>query len=155
MLSYNYVLSQWADGRLRLTAGAEGNPGALFGPLTSPLHGEFGAGTAGLQYVSTPRAVENTFGGFTGRVNTGFGAGEFLLTPATPGGAERTGVRADYVLRVGAGVQFFIPGLTSLTPASLEAAYGLAQPLDSEAKRIHTVGLSLSVPLGQEKKKKH
>jgi hypothetical protein len=149
MLSYNYVLSQWADGRLRLTAGAQANAGALLAPLTSPLSGEFGAGTLGLQYISTPKAVEQKFGGFTARLNTGLGAGEFLLTPVTPGGAETTGVRADYVLRVGAGIQFFIPGLTSLTPASLEAAYRLAQPLDSGAQRIHTFGLTLSFPLGK------
>ena len=59
----------------------------------------------------------------------GLGVGEFLLTPVTPGGVETPAVRADYILRVGAGIQFFIPGLTSLTPVSLEAAYRFARPL--------------------------
>lgn len=148
MLTYRYVLSQWAGGRLRLTTGAQANPGALSASLLnfSPP-GEFGAGIVGLQFVSTPKAVEKWFGGITGRLDTGLGVGEFSLQPAAPGGAQTTGVRADYILRVGAGVQFFIPGLTSLRPVSLEAAYGLAQPLDSEATRIHTFGLRLSTPL--------
>ena len=143
-LTYRYVLSQWAAGRLRLNAGVRLNPGGL---LASPP-GELGAETLGLQYIAMPRSQEERFGGFTARIDTGLGIGEFSLKPQGTDGPAATGVRTDYVLRVGAGVQFFIPGLTSMRPVSLEAAYGLAQPLDPEAKRIHSFGLSLSFQLG-------
>jgi hypothetical protein len=144
MLTYRYVLSQWAAGRLRLTAGAHANLAALW---ESAPRGEFGAGTLGLQFISTPESVERRFGGFTARLDTGFGVGEFSLEPATPSTTATTGVRGDYILQVGGGIQFFIPGLTSLRPASLEAALRLAQPHDSDAKQIHTLSLSLSLPL--------
>ena len=144
MLTYRYVLSQWAAGRLRLTAGAQANLAALW---ESAPRGEFGAGTLGLQFISTPESVERRFGGFTARLDTGVGVGEFSLEPATPSTTATAGVRGDYILQVGGGIQFFIPGLTSLRPVSLEAALRLAQPRDSDAKQIHTLSLSLSLPL--------
>jgi hypothetical protein len=142
MLTYHYVLSQWASGRLRWTAGAQVNPAALLNPaLSLSPPGEFGGAVTGLRLISTPESVETKFGGFSARVDTGLGVGEFLLKP------ETTGVRGDFILEVAAGVQFFIPGLRSMTPVSLEAAYRLAKPLDSDARSISTFGLSLSLPL--------
>jgi hypothetical protein len=141
LLTYRYVLWNWAEGRLRLTGGAQVNLAPLW---ESDSVGELGAATVGLQYLSTPVSREKTFGGLTGRLDTGFGLGEFSLRPVEPEAAGTTGRREDWILQVGGGVQFFIPRLTHLTPASLEAAYRLAQPLDPDAKRIHTVSVSAS-----------
>lgn len=142
LLSYRLVLKQWAEGRLRLTGGAQAN---LAGLLTAAPR-ELGAAVIGVQYVSTPKATEKFFGGVTGRIETGAGVGDFSLTPA--GGGDPSSVRSgDFILQVGAGAQFFLPGLTSLQPASLEATYRLAQPIGTEAERIHVVGLQVVLPL--------
>jgi hypothetical protein len=142
MLSYRFVLKQWASGRLRLTGGVQGN---LAGVLSGAPR-ELGAAVIGVQYISTPKATEQFFGGLTGRIETGAGVGDFRLTPA--GGADPASVRSgDYLLQFGAGVQFFIPGLTRLQPASLEATYRLAEPISPEAERIHVVGLQVALPL--------
>jgi hypothetical protein len=141
LLSYRFVLKQWASGRLRLTGGLQAN---LAGILTGAPR-EFGAGVVGVQYISTPKATEKIFGGLTGRIETGAGMGEFRLTPAG-GGDPASVVRGDYILQVGAGVQFFIPGLTSLQPASLEATYRLVEPIGTESERIHVVGLQVGLP---------
>jgi hypothetical protein len=141
LLSYRFVLKQWASGRLRLTGGIQAN---LAGILTGAPR-EFGAGVVGVQYISTPKATEKIFGGLTGRIETGAGMGEFRLTPAG-GGDPASFIRGDYILQVGAGVQFFIPGLTSLQPASFEATYRLVEPIGTEAERIHVVGLQVGLP---------
>jgi hypothetical protein len=136
-LAYHYVLSQWSRGRFRLRAGAEVNPVPLFdSSLKTP--GEFGAGVLGLQFVSTPQAAEKTFGGFTARLDTGLGVGNFLVTPAS------ADLKGDYILEVGAGVRFFIPRLRTMIPASLEAAYRYTKPQGSDARSIQTFGLSVS-----------
>ncbi len=132
MLAYRHVLLRWASGRLRLTAGAEGNVAAAL--VDSPR--EYGAGVMGLQFVQTPRSTEKAWGGFTARLEAGVGAGSFALNPA--GRDPTTQTRGDYVLQVGAGVQFYIPGLTSMVPFSLEAALRTAQPIGGEAQGIHT-----------------
>ena len=142
LLSYRFVLKLWASGRLRLTGGVQAN---LAGVLSGAPR-ELGAAVIGVQYISTPKATEKLFGGLTGRIETGAGVGDFRLTPA--GGGDPASVRrGDYILQVGAGVQFFIPGLTSLQPASLEATYRLANPIGPEAERIHVVGLQVALPL--------
>ena len=138
MLTYHYVLWNWAEGRLRLTGGAQVNLARLW---ESDPRGELGAATVGLQYVSTPVSREKRFGGLTGRLDTGFGLGEFSLKPAGPDTAKTP----DWILQVSGGVQFFIPRLTDMTPISLEAAYRLAQPLDTNAKNIQTVSVSASI----------
>jgi hypothetical protein len=136
-LTYHYVLSQWSSGRFRLRAGAEVNPVPLLdASLQTP--GELGAGVIGLQFVSTPQATEKKFGGFTARIDTGLGVGNFLVTPDT------TDLKGDYVVEVGAGLRFFIPGLRTMIPGSLEAAYRYAKPQGSDAKGIQTFGLSVS-----------
>jgi hypothetical protein len=136
-LTYHYVLSQWASGRLRLRAGAEVNPVPLLdSSLQTP--GELAAGVIGLQFVSTPQATEKKFGGFTARVDTGYGVGNFLVTP------DSTDLKGDYVVEVGAGLRFFIPGLRTMIPGSLEAAYRYAKPQGGDAKGISTFGLSVS-----------
>jgi len=140
MLTYRYVLWHMSKGRLRLDIGAHANLASLWEQIP---RGEFGAGTIGLQFISTPRSVERKFGGITGRIDTGLGVGQFLLKPValeTPTTSQET----DFILQVGAGAQFFIPKLTSLTPVTLEATYRLAQPLDANAERIHTFGLMVS-----------
>jgi hypothetical protein len=142
LLSYRYVLKQWASGRWRLTGGGQANLAGLF----SGAPRELGAAVIGVQYISTPKATEEFFGGLTGRIETGAGIGDFRLTPA--GGGDPASVRrGDYILQVGAGVQFFIPGLTSLQPVSLEVTYRLAEPIGPEAERIHVVGLQVGLPL--------
>ena len=142
LLSYRYVLGQWASGRLRLTGGLQAN---LAGALSGAPR-EFGAGVVGVQYIPTPSATERVFGGLTGRIETGFGMGEFRLTPAA-GGDPASVRRGDYILQVGAGFQFFIPTLTSLHPATLEATYRLVQPIGTEAERIHVAGLQFALQL--------
>ncbi len=139
MLTYRYLLTNWAEGRLRLTGGAQVNAASIFGA------GELGAATVGLQFISTPVSREKSFGGFTGRLETGFGLGEFSLKPASPQGPEATGRCADWILQVGGGIQFFIPSLTDLTPVSIEVAHRLTQPLDPDAKLIHTFGVSTTL----------
>ncbi|HEU4388418.1 MAG TPA: DUF4157 domain-containing protein, partial [Blastocatellia bacterium] len=142
LLSYRYVLGQWAAGRLRLTGGLQAN---LAGALSGAPR-EFGAGVVGVQFIPTPSATERVFGGLTGRIETGFGIGEFRLTPA--GGGDPASVRrGDYILQVGAGFQFFIPTLTSLHPVTLEATYRLAQPIGTDAERIHVAGLQFGLLL--------
>jgi hypothetical protein len=95
MLTYRYVLSQWASGRLRLTAGAQAN---LAAALESTPRGEFGAGIVGVQFLSTPESVERRFGGFTARLDTGFGVGEFSLKPGTAEETAATGRRGHSIL---------------------------------------------------------
>jgi len=142
LLSYRLVLKQWASGRLRLTGGVQAN---LAGALTGAPR-ELGAAVIGVQYISTPKATEKFFGGVTGRIETGAGVGDFRLTPS--GGGDPASVRSgDYILQVGAGVQFFLPGLTTLQPVSLEATYRLAEPIGPEAERIHVLGLQVGLPL--------
>jgi hypothetical protein len=141
LLSYRYVLKQWVSGRLRLTGGVQANLAGLL----SGAPRELGAGVIGIQYISTPKATEKLFGGLTGRIETGVGVGEFRLTPAS-GGDPAFDRRGDYILQIGTGVQFFIPGLTSLQPISLEATYRLAEPIGPEAERIHVVGLQVGLP---------
>jgi hypothetical protein len=141
LLSYRFVLKQWASGRLRLTGGVQANLAGLL----SGAPRELGAAVIGIKYISTPKATEKLFGGLTGRIETGAGVGEFRLTPAG-GGDPAFDRRGDYILQIGAGVQFFIPGLTSLQPTSLEATYRLAEPIGPEAERIHIVGLQVGLP---------
>jgi hypothetical protein len=141
LLSYRFVLKQWASGRLRLTGGVQTNLAGRF----SGAPRELGAAVIGVQYISTPKATEKLFGGLTVRIETGAAVGEFRLTPA--GGDDLAfDRRGDYILQVGAGVQFFIPRLTSLHPTSLEATYRLAEPIGPEAERIHVVGLQVGLP---------
>jgi hypothetical protein len=139
LMSYRFVLKQWASGRLRITGGAQAN---IAGILTEAPR-ELGAAVVGVQYISTPKATEKFFGGVTGRIEGGLGLGDFRLTPAE--GDPSFERRGDYILQVGAGVQFFLPGLTKLQPASLEATYRLAEPIGPEAKRIHVLGLQVGL----------
>jgi Domain of unknown function (DUF4157) len=140
LLSYRYVLKQWASGRLRLTGGGQANLAGLL----SGAPRELGAAVIGVRYISTPKATEEFFGGLIGRIETGAGVGDFRLTPV--GGSDPNSVRrGDYILQVGVGVEFFLPGLTSLQPVSLEATYRLAEPIGSEAKGIQSVGLQVGV----------
>jgi hypothetical protein len=137
MLTYRYVLSQWASGRLRLTVGAHGNVGALLPTLPGfSKGGEYGAATLGLHWVSTPRAVERRFGGFTARIDTGLGVGEFSLRPVG-GGEPETDVRGDFILEVGPGVQFYLQGLTRLFPVTVEATYRYTRPFGPRAEALH------------------
>jgi hypothetical protein len=53
-------------------------------------------------------------------------------------------LKGDYVVEVGAGLRFFIPGLRTMIPGSLEAAYRYAKPQGGDAKGISTFGLSVS-----------
>jgi hypothetical protein len=141
LLGYRFVLKQWASGRLRLTGGVQAN---LAGVLSGAPR-ELGAAVVGVQYLSTPKATEQVFGGVTGRIETGAGVGDFQLIPA--GGGDPAAVRrGDFILQVGAGVQFFLPGLTRLQPVSLEATYRLAEPIGPAAERIHTAGLQVGLP---------
>jgi hypothetical protein len=106
--------------------------------------GELGA-LVGLQYIPTPRATEKRFGGLTGRVEAGIGVGQFSLKPVTPDVSATTATSADYILQVSGGFQFFLRGLTDLTPASLELAYRRADPIGSGAETVHQFGLTFSV----------
>ncbi|WP_187329378.1 eCIS core domain-containing protein [Halomicronema hongdechloris] len=144
MLTYRYVMWNWVEGRLRVTGGVQLNLASLF---ESDPHGEFGAAIGGLQFVSTPVSRDKRFGGFTGRLETGFGLGEFTLEPVAPQSRETTVSSRDWVLQVSGGVQFFIPRFTHLRPVSIEAAYRLAQPLDSDARQINTFSISAILPL--------
>ena len=128
VLTYRYVLHNWAEGRFRLTGGAQLNlaPG-----------GERITGIVGLQYISSPVSRGRTFGGLTARLDTGFGSGEFSLRPAGDS-AETTGRRDDWILEIGTGIRFFVPGLLKRTPITLEGAYRLAEPLESNARHIST-----------------
>lgn len=143
-LTYRLVVWNLAQGRLRLTAGAQLNVASF---LESDPSGELGAAIVGLQYLSTPVSRDKIFGGLTGRVETGLGRGEFSLRPAEPGTAGSTGDRHDWILQVSGGVQFFLPGLTKLRPVSLEAGFRWTQPLDPTAQRIQTAILSASFSL--------
>jgi hypothetical protein len=135
-LTYRYVLRNWAEGRFRLTGGAQ---------LNLASGGERIAGTVGLQYISSPVSRARTFGGLTARLDTGFGSGEFALKPAGPADAEATGRRDDWILEIGSGVRFFVPGLLERTPITLEGAYRLAEPLDSNARHISTFSVSAGI----------
>ena len=143
LLTYRYVIWNWAHGRLGLTGGLQFNLAALF---QSNPKGEYGALTGGLRFVSKHVSREGGFGGFIGRVETGFGLGEFSLKPVGPQGVESSRRSTDWILQVGVGMQFYIPRFTKLQPASLEAGFRFTQPIDSDARRIQTASLSFTLP---------
>jgi len=139
MLTYRRVIWDLAHGRLRLTTGAQYNLASL---KDEDPAGEKGALLLGLRYLQTPVSTEQVFGGLTGRVETGLGLGEFSLKPAGGGSEQKT----DWILGVGGGIQFFIPRLADMKPATLEAALRYAHPIGGGAKDILSTNLSLSFP---------
>jgi len=145
MLTYRYVLGQWASGRLRLTTGAQvvGRAHLDFDKIPE-AHFEAG-GLLGVQYIPEAKATEKTVGGFTARAEGGLGYGQFLLKPALPGGPAATAGSVDYILQVSAGVQFYLKGVTGLRPASLELAFRRATPITGDAETVHTLGLNFTI----------
>jgi len=129
-LSYRRFLGDWASGHLDLTLGADLNLITAFAeiweaardtPEEERLVGEFGSLMVGLHGRLSPWGGPR-FGGLTGQIETGFGAGaEFALPDIfTKGGAF---------------------------PFSIQAAYRLVQPLNSEAQRLHgVIGGILEIP---------
>jgi hypothetical protein len=136
MLTYRRVITSWANGRLRLTAGLSGNLASLWEPYS-----EYGALTGGVSFLQKPRAFESVWGGFTARAEIGGGYGNFALKSA-----EGSKGAADVILQIGGGIQFYIPRTLSMYPLSLEAAFRLAEPIDDDAKRIKMGTLSLVLP---------
>jgi hypothetical protein len=147
MLTYRYVLGQWASGRLRLTTGAQvvGRAHLDFDKITGGEEHFEAGGLLGFQYIPEAKATEKRFGGFTARAEGGLGYGQFLLKPALPGGPAEATTSGDYILQVGAGVQFYLKGLTDLQPASLEVAFRMAKPMNDDAKTVHTFGLNFTI----------
>ncbi|HEX5709095.1 MAG TPA: DUF4157 domain-containing protein [Pyrinomonadaceae bacterium] len=144
MGTYRFVLSRLAEGRVQWTVGGQAVLNNLADKLQEPEpRPELGVLT-GLQFVQRPRVTEKTFGGLIGRVETGFGVGEFSLKPATPEGAT-TEWATDYILQVSGGVQFYLRRVTDMRPASLELTYRRADPIGSEAQTVQTLALTFSV----------
>jgi hypothetical protein len=150
LLSYRRLLGDWASGHLNLTLGADLNFMTMVAeivelaeerPEDERLVGEFGSFMVGLHGRVSPWGGPR-YGGLTGRIETGFGAGRFALRPADPSERERTSIEASWVLQIGVGAEFALPDIFTegaVVPLSVQAAYRLVQPLNSEAERLHGV----------------
>jgi hypothetical protein len=80
------------------------------------------------------------YGGLTAQVEAGVDVGQFRLRPPAGG----TGIRAGAILQVGMGAEFYIPLEGGrIFPFTVEAAYRLAQPLNPDAERIHSLMLNV------------
>jgi Domain of unknown function (DUF4157) len=147
--TYRRILAELGAGHFRLTAGGDWNyVGTILeianarSPSSRTIPYEFGSAMVGLQ-GRTPlggRLGAERFGGLFGRIETGFGAGRFLIREPRPD--ETTDIYGSYVLQLTGGVEFLIPRNPHVFPLSIEAGYRLTQPLTSEAERIHTFSLS-------------
>jgi len=150
LISYRRLLGDWASGHLNLTLGADLNfvqsiaeivEAAQGRPQEQRIVGEYGSAMVGLEGRLSPWGGPR-FGGLTGRIETGFGAGRFLLRPADPSERRRTSIEASWVLQIGVGAEFALPNLFTegqVVPLTVQAAYRLVQPLNSEAQRMHGV----------------
>jgi hypothetical protein len=150
LLSYRRLLGDWVSGHLNLTLGADLNfittvaeivEEASKVPEEQRILGELGSVMVGLHGRVSPWGGPR-FGGLTGRIETGFGAGRFALRPADPTERERTSIQASWVLQVGVGAEFAVPDIFTegrVVPLTIQAAYRLVQPLNSEAERLHGI----------------
>lgn len=146
LFSYRRFLGDWAGGRLRATLGFDLNSisiGAELGSRAQPPGqrptGDFGSAMFGFQ-ARAGGWGGTRYGGFTFRIETGFGAGRFSLRPATPAEAPSTSVAPSWILQVGPRAEFLINiGGGRALPLSIGAAYRLAQPLNAEAETLHGI----------------
>jgi hypothetical protein len=150
LLSYRRLLGDWASGHLNLTLGADLNFITTVGEIVEEASkapeerrflGEFGSVMVGLHGRVSPWGGPR-YGGLTGRIETGFGAGRFALRPADPSERERTSIEASWVLQIGLGAEFALPDIFTegrIIPLSVQAAYRLVQPLNGEAERLHGI----------------
>jgi hypothetical protein len=152
-LTYRRILAELVAGHFRLTAGGDWNYAGtiaevvnLKSPQSKTKPYEFASAMIGVQGRTTlgGRLGAERFGGLFGRIETGFGAGRFLLREPRPD--ETTDIYGSYVLQLGGGVEFLIPNNPGVFPLSIEAGYRLTQPLTSEARQIHTFSLGVTVP---------
>ncbi len=154
LITYRRILTEWLSGRLRLGVGGDVGVTGLAYAFTKGWRererpGEFGAGMVGLYGRTSFLWGGERYGGLTGRIETGFGAGHFMLRNPKPEEA-RTAVAGDFILQLGIGAEFLIPlGLSSgsAMPLNLKAAYRLVQPLNPRAKQMHGLIISLGIDI--------
>jgi hypothetical protein len=142
LFSYRRFLTEWASGHIQPVIGGDINFTGLLAEsvetegLETTTGREFGSAIVGLHGRSNLLWGGERFGGLTARVETGFGVGRFRVRspePDEPG----TSIEPGLVLQVGVGAEFYIPAGVHAVPVSIDAAYRLVQPLNSEAERIH------------------
>jgi len=140
LFSYRRFLTDWASGRIQPVLGGDINITGLTIEAADRQHrsggAEFGSAMIGLHGRSNLLWGGERFGGLTARVETGIGVGRFRLRSPGPDD-PRTAVESGVVLQVGVGAEFYIPIGATAFPVSLDAAYRMVQPLNSEAERIH------------------
>gem|GEM_PF-4075657 len=155
LYSYRRILLEMASGRIQLTVGGDINIlGTTFailqgiGRRPSGLAADIGSGMVGVQGRSNFLWGGERFGGITGSVETGFGAGVFQMRNPNPGDwTGGTHFAGSFVLQLGMGAEFFIPfGLSSGQGVgmSIGALYRLVQPLNEKGKQIHGLLGSIS-----------
>jgi hypothetical protein len=154
LISYRRILHSFASGRLQLTAGADVNAMGISTAINQAMGvkptqaADFGSGMVGMRGRLAHLWGGEGYGGLSGSVDTGFGAGYFRMRTTNPGeDPKRTRVAGSYVLQLGLGAEFYIPlGRSSgmVVPVSFDAAYRLVQPLNAKARQIHALLGTLS-----------
>lgn len=154
-LSYRRFLGDFASGRLRLTLGADVNligAGAAIGeaaggvPESSRTPVEFGSAMVGAQ-VRLGGWGGSRYGGFSLRFETGVGAGQFALRPATPDEAPGTVLSPSWILQVGPRAEFLIrSGDAHVFPFTVSAALRIVEPTNSEARALQGFMGSVEFP---------
>ncbi len=146
ILSYRRILGELSSGHIQPVVGGDIDLSGLIAEGLDPEGArgsrELGSVMMGYRLRSALLWGGERYGGLIARVETGVGLGRFRLRTAEGQGSA---LAPTVLLQVGAGAEFSIPMRSGLIfPMSLEAAYRLVQPVNEEARRIHSLTLGIS-----------